>query len=222
MRVHSRFSIGGLLALTAIACSSSTDNGKPPVITAFEGVLGGIDGSEMGTLSVDVSSDGGGSGSFKVGGVVTALQNVSTAGGHLTATGGGFSFDGTINGAVIDGSYTSTSGGGLVAALGKGTGITLVKFCSSFSGTDDVGGAAAGSYVFVLNTSTNAIRGAWTSGVGNPFKGVVSGFAGNDQAVMSSHPGSVSVLPDVANSTAAGVFDLDSGAQGSMSGPVCP
>lgn len=223
MRMHSRFSIVALVGLASLACSSSTDNNnKPPVISAFEGVLGGYNGTESGTLAVDVSSDGTGSGTFTVGGIVTALQNVSTTGGHLTATGGGFAFDGTINGAVIDGSYTSANGGGLVAALGKGAGITLAKFCSSFSGTDDIGDPASGSYAFVLNTSTNAIRGVWTSGIGNAFKGVVSGFSGNDQAVMSGHPGSVSVLPDLPNNTVAGVFDLDTGAQGTMSGPICP
>ncbi|MEO8199772.1 MAG: hypothetical protein ABI679_04550 [Gemmatimonadota bacterium] len=222
MGKHSRFTVVGLVTLAALACSSGSDNNKPPVISAFEGVLGGNDGAEAGTVSVNVSDDGTGTGSFKVGAVVTTLQNVSTANGHLTATGNGFAFDGTINGAVIDGSYTSAAGGGFIAALGKGAGEALAKFCASFNGTDDLGGAAAGTYAFVYNTSTNAIRGGWTAGAGNAFHGVVSGFSGNDQAVMSGHPGNVTIVPDVPNGSMGGVYDLDSGAQGTMSGPTCP
>jgi hypothetical protein len=185
-------------------------------------VLGGLDGAENGTISVNVSSDGGGTGSFKVGGVVTALANVTTTGGHLSATGNGFTFTGTINGAVIDGSYNSPSGGGLVAPRGKGAAATIVEFCAAHSGTDDSNAPVSGVYNVALNTSPNAIRGVCTSGTGNPIKRRLSGFSGDDQAVMSGHPGTVTILPDLGSSTVGGFYDLDSGAAGTMSGGLCP
>jgi hypothetical protein len=213
-----------LIALTAglvTACSSGGDgdggNGPPPTTTEFLGVIGGNDGIETGSLSLTLENDGSGSGSFKIGTTVTSLTSVSTTGTQLNAAGGGYSFTGTVSGVVIDGSYTSPGGGGLLAAMEQAATVELVQFCSFHDA-----GVISGVYVLVLNTSTEAIRGVWTSGPVSAFKGVVSGFAGDSAGVMSGHPGTVSIIPDLPNGTVAGSYDLASGEQGTISGPVCP
>lgn len=191
-----------------------------PVSTVFEGIIAGNDGLESGSLSLTLEDDGTGSGSFKVGGNTINLTSVATTGNQMTAAGGGYAFIGTVNGIFIDGSYTSGGGGGLMAAAEKAAQTQLVTFCAAH----DAGGGIAGVFAFVYNTSTNAVRGAWTSGtgVGAAFKGIVSGFTGDDSGVMSGHPGTVTIVPDLQAGTVSGVYDLVSGESGTLAGPVCP
>jgi hypothetical protein len=224
--MRAKLTISAILLVSAASLSCG-DGGEDlcmncpgAVTTVFEGVIAGNDGVETGTLSLTLNDDGTGSGGFNVGGATIPLTSVGTAGTTLSASGGGYSFTGTVSGIFIDGSYTGGAAGGLVAAAAK-TGQTnnLVQFCAAH----DAGGGIAGIFAFVLNTTTNAVRGAWTSGtgVGAAFKGIISGFTGDDAGVMSGHTGTVTILPDIQNGTVGGFYDLDSGEAGSMSGPVC-
>lgn len=212
-----------LFAAATLSCGEgggdTCANCPQPVETVFEGVLAGNDGLESGTLSLTLEDDGTGSGSFKIGGNTVPLSSVANTGGQLTASGGGFAFTGTVNGIFIDGSYTSSGAGGLLAAAEKAAQTQLVTFCAAH----DAGGGIAGVFALVYNSSTNAIRGAWTSGTGAgaAFKGIVSGFSGDDNAVMSGHPGTVTVLPNLQAGTVSGLYDLDSGESGTLSGPTC-
>ena len=224
--MRAKFIISAVVALSAasLSCGENGDdtciNCPGPVTTAFEGVIAGNDGLESGSISLSLNDDGTGSGSIKVGGNTINLTSVGTTGNTLSASGGGFTFTGTVSGIFIDGSYTGGAAGGLMAAAEDDGTTTLVQFCAAH----DAGGGIAGIFAFVVNPATNAVRGAWTSGtgVGAAFKGIISGFTGDDQGVMSGHPGVVTILPNFGNGTVGGFYDLDSGEQGSMSGPTCP
>ena len=213
-----------LISAASLSCGENGDdtcmNCPAPVTTVFEGVIAGNDGVETGTISLSLDDDGTGSGGFNLGGATIPFTSVGTVGTALTASGGGYTFNGTVSGIFIDGSYSGGPAGGLMAAAEDDGNTTLVKFCAAH----DAGGGIAGIFAFILNTTTNSVRGAWTSGtgVGAAFKGIISGFTGDDQGVMSGHPGTVTILPDLQNGTVGGFYDLDSGEQGSMSGPVCP
>lgn len=224
--MRAKLTISAILVLSAasLSCGENGDDTcidcPGPVSTAFEGVLAGNDGLESGTISLTLNEDGSGSGSIKVGGNTITLASVGTTGTALSASGGGFTFTGTVSGIFIDGQYTGGAAGGLMAAAEDDGAATLTLFCAAH----DAGGGIAGVFAFVVNQTTNAVRGAWTSGtgVGAAFKGVISGFTGDDQGVMSGHPGTVTILPNFSNATVGGFYDLDSGEAGSMSGPVCP
>jgi hypothetical protein len=222
--MRAKLTISAILLMSAatLSCGENGDdtcmNCPAPVTTVFEGVIAGNDGVESGTISLSLDDDGTGSGSLDVGGAVIPFTSVGTNGTALTASGGGYTFTGTVSGIFIDGTYTGGPAGGLMAAAEDDGISTLVSFCA---GHDD-GGSLAGVFAFVYNASTNAIRGAWTSGVGSAFKGIISGFSGDDAGVMSGHTGTVTILPNIANGTMGGFYDLDSGEAGSMSGPVCP
>ncbi len=213
-----------LASLASLSCGEDSNgdctNCPGPVSTVFEGVIAGNDGLETGTLSLTLDDQGGGSGAFKIGGTTVNLVSVGTTGNQMTASGGGYAFTGTVNGIFIDGSYTGGAAGGLLAAAEDDGLSSLVRFCAAH----DAGGGIAGIFAFVQNTNTNAVRGAWTSGtgVGAAFKGIISGFTGDDAGVMSSHSGTVTILPDLQGGTVGGFYDLTSGENGSLSGPVCP
>jgi hypothetical protein len=224
--MRAKFTISAILLMSAasLSCGENGDdtcmNCPGPVSVAFEGVIAGNDGVETGSLSLTLDDDGTGEGSFKIGGNTVNLTSVGTTGNALTASGGGYTFTGTVSGIFIDGSYTGGAAGGLIAAAEKAGNTTLVQFCAAH----DAGGGVAGIFAFVYNTTTNAVRGAWTSGtgVGAAFKGIISGFTGDDAGVMSGHTGEVTILPNLGNGTVGGFYDLDSGEAGSMSGPTCP
>lgn len=221
--MRAKFTISAILLLSAASLSCG-ENGEDtcincpgPVSTVFEGVIAGNDGLESGTLSLTLNDDGTGSGSFKIGANTVNLATVGTTGSTLSATGGGYTFTGTVSGIFIDGSYTGGTAGGLMAAAEKAGQTTLVLFCAAH----DNGGGVAGVFAFVYNATTNAVRGAWTSGVGSAFAGVLSGFTGDDAAVMSGHTGTVTILPNLQSGSVSGFFDLDSGEAGDISGPEC-
>ena len=180
MRAKLTFSAILLASSALISCGDDgggdCTNCPGPVTTAFEGVIAGNDGVESGTLSLLLNDDGTGSGSFKIGGNTVNLTSVGTTGTALTASGGGYTFTGTVSGIFIDGQYTGGPSGGLMAAAEDDGSTTLVAYCAAH----DAGGGVAGVFAFMLNTSTNAVRGAWTSGtgVGAAFKGIISGFTG--------------------------------------------
>jgi hypothetical protein len=223
--MRSKLTISAILLFSAasLSCGDNGDdtcmNCPGPVTTAFEGVMAGTDGVESGTLSLLLNDDGTGSGSFKIGANTVNLTSVGTTGTTLNASGGGYTFTGTVSGIFIDGAYTGGAAGGLMAAAEDDGSTSLVAYCAAH----DAGGGVAGVFAFMLNTTTNAVRGAWTSGtgVGAAFKGIISGFTGDDQGVMSGHPGTVTILPNLGNGTVGGFYDLDSGEAGSMSGPLC-
>ena len=223
--MRAKLTISAILLASAasLSCGESDDqtcmNCPGPVTTAFEGVIAGNAGAESGTLSLLLKDDGTGSGSFKIGANTVTLATVGTAGNTLSASGGGYTFTGTVSGIFIDGSYSGGPAGGLLAAAEDDGNTSLVAYCAAH----DAGGGVAGVFAFMLNTTTNAVRGAWTSGtgVGAAFKGIISGFSGDDQGVMSGHPGTVTILPNLGNGTVGGFYDLDSGEAGSMSGPIC-
>lgn len=223
--MRAKLTISAILLVSAATLSCGGDGGPctncpGPVSTVFEGVIAGNDGLESGTLHLILNDDGTGSGSVTVGGPAVNLTSVSTVGTALSASGGGFTFTGTVSGIFIDGNYTGGAAGGLMAAAEEAGGATMLQFCAAH----DAGGGVAGVFAFVYNVTTNAVRGAWTSGtgVGAAFKGIISGFIGDDQGVMSGHPGVVTILPNVTNGTMGGFYDLVSGEQGSMTGPTCP
>jgi hypothetical protein len=224
--MRAKLPLSAILLISAASLSCGDDGGPctndcpGPVSTVFEGVVAGNNGMESGTLHLTLNDDGTGSGTVTVGGPAVTLTAVGTVGNTLSATGGGFTFTGTVSGIFIDGSYTGGASGGLMAAAARAGGATMVQFCAAH----DAGGGIAGILAFVLNPTTNAVRGVWTSGtgVGAAFKGIISVFTGDDQGVMSGHPGTVTILPDLQNGTVGGFYDLDSGEAGSMSGPVCP
>lgn len=226
--MRAKFAIPAILFLsvTTLSCGDggpdTCANCPGALTTVFEGIIAGNDGTESGSISLTLDDEGGGEGSFKIGTNTVTLTAVATTGSTLTASGGGFSFLGSVNGIYIDGSYTGGAAGGLMAAAEKAGQTTLVQFCAAH----DAGGGIAGIFAFVLNTSTNAVRGAWTSGtgVGAAFKGIISGFAGDSAGVMSGHSGTVTILPDLQNGTVGGFYDftVSTGESGSMSGPVCP
>jgi hypothetical protein len=224
--MRAKLSISAILVLSAasLSCGENGDdtciNCPAPVTQVFEGVIAGNDGIETGTILLNLEDDGTGSGGFNLGGATVTFATVGTAGNTVTASGGGYTFTGTVSGIFIDGSYSGGPGGLMAAAEKETTSTTLVPFCAAH----DAGGGVAGIFAFVLNATTNAVRGVWTSGTGAgaAFKGIISGFAGDDQAVMSGHPGIVTILPDLQNGTVGGFYDLDSGEAGTMSGPVCP
>jgi hypothetical protein len=224
--MRAKLTISAILLASAasLSCGESDEqtcmNCPAPITTVFLGVIAGNDGAETGTIQLTLKDDGTGSGGFNLGGATVPFTSVGTAGTTMTASGGGYTFTGTVSGIFIDGSYSGGPSGGLIAAAEDDGNTTLVPFCAAH----DAGGGVAGIFAFVLNTTTNAIRGAWTSGtgVGAAFKGIISGFSGDDQGVMSGHPGTVTILPNVGNGTMGGFYDLDSGEAGSMSGPVCP
>ena len=222
--MRAKLSLSAILLISAVSLSCGEDGPDtcmncPPVTSVFQGVIAGNDGGETGTISLTLDDEGSGSGGFDVGGGTVAFASVATSGNTVTASGGGYTFTGTLNGIFIDGNYSGGPAGGLMAAAEDNESTTLVQFCAAH----DAGGGIAGIFAFVLNTTTNAVRGAWTSGigVGAAFKGIISGFTGDDQGVMSGHPGTVTILPNLGNGTVGGFYDLDSGEQGSMSGPVC-
>jgi hypothetical protein len=221
--MRANLTIAAILTISAVtltACGEGGDdtcmNCPGPVSTAFEGIIAGNDGVENGTLSLSLSDDGTGSGSFRIGGNTVNLTSVSTTGNTMTASGGGYTFTGTVSGIFIDGTYTGGAGGLLAAAEDDGV-VTLIPYCAAH----DNGGGVAGVFAFIYNASTNAIRGAWTTGGGSAFKGILSGFSGDDSGVMSGHTGTVTVLPNVGNLTVSGFFDLDSGEAGDISGAAC-
>ena len=224
MRAKLTISAVLLVSAATLSCGESDDgtcmNCPGSVTTVFEGIIAGNDGAETGTIQLTLKDDGTGSGGFNVGGTTVAFTSVGTAGTTMTASGGGYTFTGTVSGIFIDGSYSGGPAGGLMAAAEDDGSTSLVPFCAAH----DAGGGVAGIFAFVLNTTTNAVRGAWTSGtgVGAAFKGIISGFSGDDQGVMSGHPGTVTILPNLGNGTVGGFYDLDSGESGSMSGSVCP
>jgi hypothetical protein len=193
-------------------------NCPAPVTTVFLGVIAGNDGAETGTIQLTLKDDGTGSGGFNLGGATVPFSSVGTTGNTMIASGGGYTFTGTVNGIFIDGSYSGGPSGGLMAAAEDNEVTTLVPFCAAH----DNGGGVAGVFAFIYNASTNAVRGAWTSGGGSAFKGIVSGFTGDDAGVMSGHTGTVTILPNLGNGTVSGFFDLDSGEAGDITGPVCP
>ena len=213
-----------LMSAASLSCGEGgpdTCMNCPPVVAVFEGVIAGNDGAESGTISLELDEDGSGSGSFRIGnGAPVVLSSVGTTGTALTASGGGFTFTGTVSGIFIDGSYTGGAGG-LIAAAELAGQTTLVQFCAAH----DAGGGVAGVFAFVYNTTTNAVRGAWTSGTGAgaAFKGIISGFTGDDLGVMSGHTGTVTILPDLQNGTVGGFYDFtaSTGETGSLSGPEC-
>ena len=224
--MRAKLTISAILVISAasLSCGENGDDtcmNCPPVTSVFQGVIAGNDGVETGTIELEVEDDGtSGTGSFNTGGGVVAFSSVTRNGNVVTASGGGYTFTGTVSGIYMDGNYTGGASGGLMAAAAEEGSQILTSFCAAH----DAGGGIAGIFAFVLNQSTNAVRGAWTSGTGAgaAFKGIISGFTGDDAAVMSGHTGTVTILPDLQNGTVGGFYDLDSGEDGSMSGPVCP
>jgi hypothetical protein len=216
--------ISAILVISAasLSCGESGNNGCtncPPVTSVFQGVIAGNDGIETGTIQLELEDDGaGGTGGFNTGGATVAFTSINRAGNTVTASGGGYTFTGTVSGIFIDGTYTGGPAGGMMAAAEDDGIVSLVPFCAAH----DNGGGIVGVFAFIYNTSTNAVRGAWTSGVGSAFKGIISGFTGDDAGVMSGHTGTVTIQPNLGNGTVSGFFDLDSGEQGDISGPVCP
>lgn len=223
--MRAKLTISAILLASAasLSCGESDDqtcmNCPAPVTTVFLGVIAGNDGAETGTVLLNLKDDGTGNGGFNLGGATVPFTSVGTTGNTMTASGGGYSFTGTINGIFIDGSYSGGPAGGLMAAAEDNGVATVVPFCAAH----DNGGGVAGVFAFMYNVSTNAVRGVWTSGGASAaFKGIISGFTGDDAGVMSGHTGTVTILPNVANGTVSGFFDLNSGETGDISGPVCP
>lgn len=213
-----------LLAWIALG-SCSGDNGNnpnPTLVATFEGVIGGDNGTESGTFSIDFMSDNTGKGTFTpTGSVAQALKTVVVTGSAFTASGGGVTVTGSFAGDELSGGYTKASGNGLVAALKKIVGTTYTRFCASHTGSE-----GDGVYSFVWDPATHKLHGLWTT-AGAAFKGIITGEdanAGGAGATMSGEVGTVTILPDTGPpAMLGGFYDLGgSTINGSMGGSTCP
>lgn len=211
-----------LLGVVLAACSDSNNPKDPPtLVAAFEGVLGGNDGTESGTFNIDILSDNTGSGDFTPTGSVGQSLNVLVTGSTFTATGGPVTVTGNITGDEMSGGYTKGAAAGLVAALKKITGTTYTRFCASHQG--DLGD---GVYSFVWDPATHKLHGLWTT-TGATFRGLISGEDGNAGgagATMQGETGTVTILPGAGPpAVLGGFYQLNSSTvNGSMGGTSCP
>lgn len=214
-------------SLTSFLLGSCGDGNGPPndpptLVAAFEGVIGGEDGVETGTIALNFMSDNSGDGTFTpTGGVALALDNVLVNGSNFTASGGGVTVSGSFTTDDLSGTYNKTSGGGLVAALKKVTGITFTSFCATHTGS-----SGDGVYSFVWDPASHKLHGVWST-VGAVFQGIISGEdaqTGGAGATMTGNTGTVTILPAVGPpATLGGFYDLNgSSVNGSMGGTSCP
>jgi N-acetylneuraminic acid mutarotase len=149
----------GLVALAAVAAcrgETSTAPQTPIVTTTFQGVLAGP-GGESGVITlttvtgaasaVSVQSVGpaaaSGPGTANLNGTVAivgggthTLTGTFDAGtGGITASGGGYTFMGSVSGSNVSGSYTGPNGAGTFRGLSSSASTpTFVTYCGTFSG----------------------------------------------------------------------------------------
>lgn len=206
--------------MNGTACTSGP---QPAIIAVFEGVIGGNNGTEDGSFTLNFLSDNTGNGSVSIGGGVAQALGVTVSGNSFSAIGGGISFSGTFTTDDLDGTYNNSSGGGLLAAFKKVGGTNFLRFCATHSGSE-----GNGVYSFVWNPANHKLHGLWTTGgTGGAFKGIISGEDGNAGgagAAMSGQTGTVTILPNQGPpATLGGFYDLGSSTiSGSMGGTTCP
>ncbi len=208
-------SAGDTGSVAGARCKSSVSS---PILSVIDGVIGGWDSTEKGSLSFNLSNTGlGSSGSYKYGAIAHQFTAVISGVGTKVAA-----FDTTLRiivdvagtDSTLEGNYSmGGSVAGRVAGLSR-KGFTNVLYCA--------GNTQSGSFSVVVR-SDSTMFGLFTGGTpSSTFQGTVSGKPGDNLSFMEGYPDPVTVLPS--GSALAGFYTLSGsgGPDGSISGSECP
>lgn len=156
-----RVLLGALLILPlALAACGSDDNGSGPGAgdaDIFIGIVSASDGTSGSLALTFVSPPGRGAvnatGTLKRAGLPDVAVTGDANGTTVTASGGGFTFTGTLANGAIGGSFTVSGGaGGTFQLLGTTDATTTIAFCGDYAG-DGGSGPEAGTFNVVVGAS---------------------------------------------------------------------
>ncbi|HTS87344.1 MAG TPA: hypothetical protein VMG41_02535 [Gemmatimonadales bacterium] len=190
------------------------------ISSAYDGVLGSFDGTELGTMTFLLSSSGlGSTGSYRIG--TTTRQFVSVISGvnnEVAAFDSAYRVIVSLDSADLSGLYSRHDTlNGRVAAMQRDT-LSTVAYC----GKNSRGTGAVGAFAFLLR-SDSVLFGTYTGGsLGDAFQGEISGRSGDNNSALETDAGPVSILPS--GQSFAGVWDHSGtgGSSGTLTGAVCP
>jgi len=208
-----------------VAGSACRTTVTSPIGAIFDGLIGGYNGGDVGSLSFNLSSTGlGSTGSYTItpsgaAGPVSKpfLAVISGVNHQVAAFDTTYRVIATLNDTTQQMEGTYTSGGsiaGRFAGLGRGNGAAPLLYC----GANTVGGA----FSFILRADST-LYGLYSGGsIANAFQGEITGRSGDNGVAFETDPGPVTVLPT--GSTFGGFWDHSStgGTSGTLSGAACP
>jgi hypothetical protein len=188
----------------------------PSIGSIFDGVLGSFSGTELGSLNLQLRSDGVGStGSYKIGAVAKPFVAVISGVNNQVAV-----FDTTyriiasVDTATVGGRYSSGGAvAGRVAGLHRVGSTPLDAYCGGHS--------LGGAFSFVLRPDS-VLFGLYTGGsLASAFQGDVTGKPG-DLGQFETEPGPVTILPDPGSFGGFWDHSATGGTSGTLTGSSCP